>query len=526
MAPKIRSAALPGAATVLFLLLSWSDEHFWDEFFYLYSARFHSLSELVRFELVSRLFPVGFFSQKLGHLLLLSGLTAALPGRPASVLIIEAAYALLLLGFFAAAYGCVRELLGPDRARETTLVLAFSPLALYLGFKMLSEVPSLLFVTVGCWAFLRSFRVDSSDRSTVWLVAATLALGLGTLCRITAIVSFGALGIALLLAGREPFERRRLLPRLATVSIGAVALQAGALALAGGSDLRLGSSVRGVLVTHPPVQRLYALAMFVQTFALVLPFAWRRREPGTGLALIWLLVAALPFLYGQEPRYYAPALVPFAMLAAAGFRGLGDLLTRGRVRRAPVLLLAVLVLFDRFLLAPLMPFEVRQNRLLQLFEQVHARNPGATYLLPWASDYSILRVSFPDLPVELCLSRTPESRYMASENSDTIAPMDPADQWWVGRDHYIGASEDLSRRSQPWLYLGWTYNPAALRLISLLGALHLSRAATSGSHSLHSHLAGSWVWYDRSLTLVPVDSLSQYRAYQILQQPRQATQGQ
>src|SRR3954464_6003170 len=421
-------AAILAGAIVLFLVLSWSDDHFWDEFFYIYSVRFHSLPELVRFERVSRLFPAGFFSEKLGHLALLSGLTGLFRGGAASLRIIQATYALLLLGFFAAAYGCLRELLGSRRARDGTLVLAFTPLALYLGYKTLSEVPSLLFTTAGCWAFLRSFRSDSRARSIGWLAAATIGVGIGTISRITGIVSFGALGFALLLAGDERFDRRRLLGRLVAVGIGALALQAFALALAGGSDLRLVSNVSSVAGSHPRVRRLYAIALFLQTFVLIIPFAWQRRDRGVALGLIWFVIAALPFLAGHEPRYYAPALVPFAIVAAAGFRGAGDVLFRGRLRWSWAMLLAGFVLLNRIFLAPLMPFEVRQSQLLRFFEQIHARNPGGIYLIPWASDYSLLGGSFPDLPIELCLSRTPESRYATS---DTIAPMNRADQWWA-----------------------------------------------------------------------------------------------
>jgi dolichyl-phosphate-mannose-protein mannosyltransferase len=501
---------------LLFLALSWSDDHFWDEFFYLYSVRFHSIPELVRFESVSRLFPVGFFSQKLGHLILLSGLTEIFRGGALSVEVIQIIYALLLLGSFAAAYGCLRELLGREHALDGIVVLMFSPLALYLGFKVLSEVPSLLFTTLGCWAFLRSFRSDAQHPCR-WLVLAALAVGAGAICRITGIVGFGGLGVALLVAGDDRFEGRRLWLRLTAVGVAAVALQAGALAVAGGSDLRFGANVYQVVSTHPPVQRLYALVLFVQTFALVLPFAWYRRDRGVVLSLTWLGVAALPFLAGHEPRYYAPALLPFAMLAAAGFRGVGDLLSRGRGRWVAAALFAGLVLFNRFILVPLMPFEVQQSQLTHLFEQLRARDPGGTYLLPWASDYSLLRFDFPHVPIDLSLSRTPESRY---EMSDTIAPMDPADQWWAGRDHYVGSPADLRRRPSPWDYLGWTYNPAALRLERLLSELHLARVARAGIHSLHSHLAGSWIWYDSTLSLVPVASRGQYRVYRVLPRSR------
>jgi hypothetical protein len=123
--------------------------------------------------------------------------------------------------------------------------------------------------------------------------------------------------------------------------------------------------------------------MFVQTFALVLPFAWRTRaEEATRLGLVWFVAAMLPFLAGHEPRYYAPALLPFAIITAAGFRVAGELLFGSRGRVGWMMLFAGLVLFKRYVLAPLMPFEVEQSRLFTLFETLHARHPGGSFLIP------------------------------------------------------------------------------------------------------------------------------------------------
>jgi hypothetical protein len=253
--------------------------------------------------------------------------------------------------------------------------------------------------------------------------------------------------------------------------------------------------------------------MFAQAFALLLPFAWRTRaETETRLGVVWLVAAALPFLAGHEPRYYAPALLPFAIVAAAGLRGAGDMLFKAPVRAGRMVLLAGLVLLNRFLLVPLMPFEVQETQLLRLFETLHARYPHGTYLLPWASDYSLLRFSFPDQPIALSLSQTPESRYAGS---DSVGPISKADQWWSQPDHYVASHSDLARRPQPWLYIGWTYNPAALRIARVLNSLGLKPPSGVGAGQLHNHLAGSWVWYDSSLTLTPTDSLGQYRGYRV-----------
>lgn len=517
---RSRTAIFVALVLVAFLALSWSDEHYWDELFYLYSARFHSPGELVRYEAVSRLFPSGFFAEKLGHVVILSMLTSALRGGEAALRSIQATYTLLLLGSFVAAWACLRELFGPVRARAATVVLVFSPLALYLAGKTLSEVPSVLFTTIGCWAFIRAFRTDSRSSPRIWLTLAAVAVGIGTLCRITGIVTFGALGVALLAVGDERFERKQLFVRLVLVGICAVALQTTAVELAGGTDLRFGSHVYNVVATHPAAQHVYAAAMFVQAFALLIPFAWRSREEReTRLGVVWLVAAALPFLAGHEPRYYAPAMLPLAIVVAAGLRGAGMLVFRAPIRSGALALLAVVVVFNRLLLVPLMPFEIQQGQLIRLFDRVHARYPHGTYVIPWTSDYSLLRFTFPDAPIVLSLSQTPESRYTGS---GTSGPIDQADQWWAGRDHYLATHADLARRPQPWIYVGWRFNPTALRIESLLDTLHLGRPSGVGHQLYHNHLAGSWVWYDSSLTLHPADSLGQYLAYRLLPEPRPA----
>jgi Dolichyl-phosphate-mannose-protein mannosyltransferase len=506
-------------AVAVFLGLSWSDGHYWDEYFYLYSVFAHSPAELVRFEVQSAIFPVGFFSEKIGHVALLDLLTTVFGASPQVLYAIQAVYALLLLGFFGAAYGLLRDLLGEQRARDSSLVLMFSPLALYLSFKVMSEVPGLLFATLGGWAFVGAFRSDSRRRTGIRLMLAAVALAIAMLFRVTMIVSFAGLGLALMIAGDQRFERRRLVFRGLIVGIAAVILHTGGLALAGGSLLRFGPHIASVVRIHPPLQRVYALALFLQTLVLVVPFAWRHRsETGPRLASVWLAASALPFLAGHEPRYYAPALVPLAVLAAAGLRGVGSFLFGTRFPYGWVGLLAVLALVNRGLLVPLMPYEVDQARLLGLFRTVQARAPGATYLIPWTADYSLLRFSFPAARIELCLSNIPAGRHFQPGHE---GPITQPDRWWAGADHYVGSRPALVRQPHPWYFVGWTFNPAAIRLQQLLGRLSLGPLMQKGPR-LHNHLAGSWIWHDRSLTLRPTDHMGRYYVYEVSQRSHAA----
>ena len=306
------------------LLLGWSDNHYWDEYLYLYSAFAHTPTELVAYELQTVLFPVGFFTEKIAHVVLLHLLTAWLGPGEGVLIGLQVLYTLFLVGLFGAAFGLARELTDERRARDATLMLMLTPLALWFTFKIMSEVPSLLLVTLGSWAFVRSFREDGSRR-TVALALAVLGLAAGMLFRVTAIVAFASLAVALLAVGGERFPRKSLMRRVVVVGTLTALIHTAGLALVGGSVLRVAAHVHNVLTTHPPLQRVFALVLFLQTLALALVFAWgRRREPGTRLAWVWLVAAAAPFLAGHEPRYYVPALVPLAMVSAVGLRVAAD----------------------------------------------------------------------------------------------------------------------------------------------------------------------------------------------------------
>lgn len=58
------------AAALVFLVISWSPFHYWDEFYYLFSALAHTPHELLAVDPSGDLFPAGFFAGKIGHLVL------------------------------------------------------------------------------------------------------------------------------------------------------------------------------------------------------------------------------------------------------------------------------------------------------------------------------------------------------------------------------------------------------------------------------------------------------------------------
>jgi hypothetical protein len=505
----------PLVAALLFLLLSWSPYHYWDEFFYLFSAAAHTPRELIRFEPTQTLFPNGFFTGKIGHVVLLRVLLDALgPGRT-SLIIIQSLYALMVVAFSAAAWGVLRELLDRRSADTAALVLLFLPVTTYLGYKTLSEVPSMLLVALGCWSFLRSHREPIRVRMILLLTLSILCLTLGTLCRFTAMITFVGL-----LAGLILSRDRRLsgggLTRATGVLTASLFLYLLALYGLGGSVSQLAgiayhtASRRGV-----GMERIYAMALTVQALAILLPFAvWRRREePMFRMAAIWLGFSALPALMVFEPRYYAPALIPLAVLCAFGLRSFTQTVLRTE-RKWPLLAcLGALVLIDRAVFSPLMPYEIDQERLMTAVEQLQQSAPEGSFLVPWISDWAFIRVVFPQSRALLCISAGPASRYTA-EGRPGVMPV--TDRWWSGQQYYVGSRAALSHEPGPWYYIGWTFSPYLMRLRHLLQSLGVHWADNPSRVGGHDHMTGSWVWTDRGLSLRQIEQEGQYHVFQVL----------
>lgn len=514
--PRRRSGAAralwPSLAAALFLALAWTPRHHWDEYFYLFSALEHSPRALIALESEGGLFPSGFFSGKIGHIVLLKLLIRLFGAGERALALIQTAYALMVLGFVAAARGLLGELVGQRRAARAALVLLFLPVTLYLGFKTLSEVPGLLLAAAGSWAFLRSVRASGGARPALGSAAA-LALAAATLCRVTGIVFFAGLVAGLLAAGDPRFPRRAVAERAIGIALAVAALTSLTLWLLGGSDLPSVRLAYRVATRPNPLERVAALLLFLQSFAIALAFLprppWSR---GLRLAAVWLAVCACPFLVGHEPRYYAPALVPLALLAAAGVARIGRLAGR-RAEWGWIGALAGLVLVNRAFIAPLMAYEVDQRSLTALVDGPALPHSDPTYLVSWSSDYSFLRFAFPGKRIRLVLSETLDSDYRQRGRPGPLAPPDRA---WAGPDGYVGSLAELAPLPHPWYYLGWTYNPIVLRLRDLtlrLGSRYLDPPARLG---LHNHLAGSWIWYDSSLVLEPAARAGQYYAFRVL----------
>ena len=152
--------------SILFLIISFTPHHHWDEFYYLYTLNYHSLTELLikENELSGGLFPNGFFSSKIGSMFIIWLLIKIFGAGWLSLYILQFIFSLFLIGFCLVSFKFYMELtdsedlVNSEWALTASLIVLFLPVTMYLSFKTLTEVPALFFTTFGLWMFIRSIR--------------------------------------------------------------------------------------------------------------------------------------------------------------------------------------------------------------------------------------------------------------------------------------------------------------------------------------------------------------------------------
>jgi len=161
------------ALVVLYFFSSRSELGYWDEYFYLFSVSEHTIGNLLKMEpvLSELLFPGAFFSAKIGFVLFLDRLVDFFGVGGGGIGGIRTVFVLLGIGFAFSQYVVIREILGRRFALGAMAVALLAPVTVYLGGKVLSEIPSAILASLAAWAFLASFRPGLSGRAVAgWLL--------------------------------------------------------------------------------------------------------------------------------------------------------------------------------------------------------------------------------------------------------------------------------------------------------------------------------------------------------------------
>lgn len=510
-----RAWALAAGLPLLFIACSWTTEHYWDEYYYLFSVSRHSVATLLTLEpaLSDGIFPNGFFSGKLGFVVLLRGVVSMLGDGPSAILATRILFTLMMIGTAVATWLLMRAFVNDRRlAIQAAALLLLAPLTVYLGFKVMSEVPSLLAATLAGWQFVETIRTSDSRLRSRGLALAAIGFAAAMLFRLTSALFVGGIIVASLISRPGGMDVRRVITDAAIVCAGTLALSAAVLMLTVDAPLaRFGGLAESVTGRSPgAIVVLYALALFAQLVIILVVAALRPMTRLVAGALAWLAIALLPYVITAqyvEPRYFFTGLPPFALLAAIG---LNNLVTRAPAARRPVFAAVIavsLVVVDRALFAGVMPYEIRESDYGALVEHVDESRPQATLVAPWLSDFCYLSTAFPGRRVALSMSQT--------YGTGTVF-QSPEFLRWAGAANYVADSEDLEKLPAPRVYVGWEYSPTVEALDRYLSPLSLGYLDNAERRArLLNHLTPSWLWHSPQYRLTPIATEGAYRAFAI-----------
>jgi hypothetical protein len=329
----------------------------------------------------------------------------------------------------------------------------------------------------------------------------------------------------LLVAAFPRFPVRSVAVRGTCVSAGAALLACAVYGALGFSAAHFQALIGSVTQRTPGLAlKLYAVAMTVQLFAVPCVLALKPPWPRPiRFALVWLALGAIPFLVASrylEPRYFYTALVPLGVLCSAGL----DRLAGVRASESPgvrwLSWLAGIIILNRLLFAPLMPYELDQQQYAELVERLDHAHPRAALLTSWLTDYCFLRFAFPDEDVRLGYG---ERRDSAAQRGLGNAGF----RAWVGEDRYVASPEDVASLPKPRIFVGWSYNPVMLAIRKRLDVIGLGGLVTlSAKEGLRGdHRSLSWIWSDPSLSLRLLQVVGPYQAYEIGAEAGSGTDG-
>jgi len=494
----------------VFLWLSATPFIYWDETFYLYSVLQHEPQTL--FELdgqLTGLFPIGFFLSKTGFVYFLDFLVDMLGSGPQVVYLIQWIFALIVLGFIYVCYLLYQEIIPTQQVFGTTVILAFIPISSYLGFKVLSEMPSLFLASLACLSLLRSFSAGKKSVCWINLGFACVTLIFACLVRYPSIALFVGMAAGLFLFLSERYPRPQVFLRSTMILVLSVILLFFFWGLLIDDPITRLSGVVANLAQRDQtwLVRFYAVLVSLQTFLpLLLLGCFFVRDNIIRFALFWLFVVTVPFMISTsyvEPRFLYMALVPAAILIHRGWCAACELFPERWRNQVGMVLLITLVLINRFTLMPVMPYEIDKNNLAQFLTRNSEKLQGSTVLVPWLSDYCYLRFAYPELDVRLAMNwfDTGNTEFFRSQ------PF----QKWIESDGYVRSVESLEALSSPLRYFAWDYNPAVKKIKQRAKWIGIS--GLSGLEKMEGqkdHRTLSWVWHSGRLRLNQLDTNGHY----------------
>jgi len=504
--------------SILFLMISYTPYHYWDEFYYIYTLNYHSLTEtLIREnDLSAGLFPKGFFSSKIASMVIIWLFTALFGAGWLSLYILQFTFALFLIGFFLVSYKFYGELsedfIDSKVALTTSTVVLFLPVTMYLGFKTLTEVPALFFTTFGLWMFLRSIRETAPLKIGILLALAFAGIVLGALCRYLFLAGFIGLVLSYGIIYRQHYLLRAMLKRAAILFAGLIVPAIFVFYLKGEHLIQSVGLLKFNIInlkSDDSGVKIYVFMMYFQAFLILLPFSFLFEWTKTfKLSLCWLCITVVPLFVAAsylETRFFSIGLLPTAIIINQGLQNVMKSL-RVHKRIFAVILLMSIVILNRVVFTPISLYDIDQEKLKKIVSDIYKYEPQATLILPWVTEYCLLRFAYPDKQIRCSITTLPGTENHSFIQTDSF-------KWWIGGNAHVSMPEELMKESKPWIYVGRSFSPAREKLYEYVSALRMGSLMQRRGGS--DQLSLSWIWDNEELKLDLFQRQGPYNAYRI-----------
>ncbi len=477
------------ALALLYLAIGLSPYHYWDEYFYLYSVFINEPATLFALEpKLGGFFPSGFFTAKPGMVAWLDMLVDSIgPGYQALKQLNLIFYA-QTIAFVLGAHLVFKALLPGSLLGFAVLCLAFSPLNMYLGGKLLSEVPSLLCLVFAMLSFLKSIHTKS-DTKGFWMLVSGFLVAAACWLRLTSALGMLGLVLGLLVYQHRDYPFIKTLFSAVVVGVLSLCLLWAVLLLSGLDPIQSLSGLSDNLAhrSHSWILKVYALGTFGQLFFVLfllgLCQTWSRLHL---MAIVWLLVTSAPFILGSsysEPRFYYLALLPFSIICGLGLQNINQLVRLKRSRALVITAFVAMVIMNRFAFLPLMPYEHDQDRYYRFIKQTQENKTSMNYF-PWVTDFAFARFVLPKAEQRLTMNWTYNDQADFFETKEL--------QQWAGKEFVIPRKPDTSLpTNQSVNYIGWEFSPVIDKLQTVTKGLGLPIHLTEGQKN---HLSLGWPW--------------------------------
>lgn len=429
---------------LLYFILGYDRIHHWDEPYYLYNAAFTNPSEWSIFHMF-----------KYGHLLILKLLVGLTGVGLEGLFIISFSYALMILCFVFCSFLLLKEIIGKEEAKYVALILMFLPVTLYLSFKTLAEVPSILFGVLSLLAFMYTLKFNGMKKLS-FILASGFFLFLSILCRFEASIMFISFLFALSIIYGEEYGTKKVYSSFLLVSMVSLALILIALAI---TNINLYGMITYFFsfqekTRYTTIENFFMFFLEGGLFFSFTLFSFFDRSKELKFALIWFIGASIVpifFMDHVEARRLCWNMIPLAMLVFLGmknvFRRLEEKECQIYIRKILLVFLFVIILVSNQLLIASGPDKIDERAYSKLFGKIEGLYGNRIILVSTSYDYDFIKFAFPSeeiLYVEGERNKTEVMKLL--EHNETILYL----TWNISRD-FIIYKYDRSNYDKSWI---------------------------------------------------------------------------